>query len=323
MYAAVLRKPQELGRYKSWRGAIPLVVRWEAGGSLSDDTASNPADADDHEAHIIPFGMVSVIDSVMPELEALWKRHGNCSGDADMRRMPRVAHLVPQIDARLVWLCVALVAIDAFFIAVYSIHRLYVVLYNDRVPLLEIEWNIEHDWSYAEIFGYVKSLSILLLFISTPQAWKRPIYLVFVLVFTFVFVDDALQVHERLGLRLEEALALRRFDVLMRIGPGQLLVWAIIGLPLLAVAVAAVVRSPEEDRRNGILLMGALAVLALFAVGIDMVHVLLRRAFRGANELFIVIEDGGEQIILSLILCLVILIRRDLRGREPRSGTPA
>jgi len=130
-------------------------------------------------------------------------------------------------------------------------------------------------------------------------------------------------VHERLGLRLEEALALRRFDGLMRIGPGQLLVWAIVGFPLLAVAVAAVVRSPEEDRRNGILLMGALAVLVLFAVGIDMVHVLLRRAFRGANELFILIEDGGEQIILSLILCLVILICRDLRGREHRNGTPA
>jgi uncharacterized membrane protein len=147
--------------------------------------------------------------------------------------------------------------------------------------------------------------------------------LAFLAIFIFIVLDDAFQVHERLGSRIEDALALQRFDVLMLIDPGQLLVWTIVGLPLLAVAVAGVVRSPEEDRRNGILLIGALAVLALFAVVVDMAHVVLRRAFRGADDLFIVIEDGGEQITLSLMCCLVILIRREVLGREHRSGTPA
>jgi hypothetical protein len=234
-----------------------------------------------------------------------------------------VAHLVPQIDARLVWFCMALLGIDAFFIGVFSIHEIYIKLYNENSRILGTRWNIEHDDSYAETFGYLKSTLIVFLLISIPQVWKRSTYLAFLPIFTFVLLDDALQVHERLGLRIEEALALQRFDVLMRIDPGQLLVWTIVGLPLLAVAVAGVVRSPEEDRRNGILLIGALAVLALFAVVVDMAHVVLKRAFRGADDLFIVIEDGGEQITLSLMCCLVILIRRDLRGREHRSGTPA
>ena len=233
-----------------------------------------------------------------------------------MTLMTPVAHLVPQIDARLVWFCAALLGIDALFIAVFSIHEIYVLLYNDRVPLLGNEWDIEYDWSYAEMFGYLKSLSIVLLLISVPQVWKRPVYLTFLPIFTFILLDDALQVHERLGLRIEEALALQRFDALMRIGPGQVLVWTIVGVALLPVAVAALVRSPEEDRRNGILLMGALAVLALFGVAVDMVHAVLRRAFRGADDLFIVIEDGGEQLTLSLICCLVILIRRELCGRQ-------
>jgi hypothetical protein len=129
--------------------------------------------------------------------------------------------------------------------------------YNDTPPLPGSKWNIEHDGSFAEMFGYLKSLSIVFLFVSVPSVWKRPAYLAFLPVFTFLSVNDALQVHERLGVRIEEALALQRFDVLMRIDPGQLLVWATVGVPLLAVAVAAVVRSPEEDRRNGILLMGA------------------------------------------------------------------
>ena len=72
------------------------------------------------------------------------------------------------------------------------------------------------------------------------------------------------------------------------------------------------VRSPREDRRNGLLLLAALAVLALFAVVADMTHVVLRRAFRGADDLFTVIEDGGEQITLTLMCGLAILIRRDV-----------
>jgi hypothetical protein len=242
-----------------------------------------------------------------------------------MTPMTAVAHLVPEIDARLVWFCVALLGIDAFFIAVFSFHEIYIAFYNENLPLLGDEWHIEGDGSYAEIFGYLKSTLMLFLLISIGQVWKRPTYLAFLAIFIFIVLDDAFQVHERLGSRIEDALALQRFDVLMLIDPGQLLVWTIVGVPLLAVAVAAVVRSSEEDRRNGVLLLGALAVLALFAVVADMAHAVLKRtkAFRGANDLFIVIEDGGEQITLSLMCCLVVLIRRDLRGREHRSGTPA
>jgi hypothetical protein len=64
-------------------------------------------------------------------------------------------------------------------------------------------------------------------------------------------------------------------------------------------------------------------VLALFAVVIDMAHVVLRGSFRGADDLFIVIEDGGEQFTLSLTCGLAILIHRDVRGREPRRAAPA
>jgi hypothetical protein len=46
-----------------------------------------------------------------------------------------------------------------------------------------------------------------------------------------------------------------------------------------------------------------------------MAHIVLRRAFRGADDLFAVIEDGGEQITLSLMCGLAVLIRRDVRSR--------
>lgn len=231
--------------------------------------------------------------------------------------------LASQADAAVVWGCVVLLAVDVFFIVVFSIHSLYVVLYNDRVPVLGEKWNIRRDWSYAEMFGYLKTLLILALLISIPRVWKRPIYLAFIAIFTFVLVDDAWQVHERFGARIAQALDLPPFGGLRPIDPGELMVWTIAGIPLLAGAIAAIVGSSREDRRNGALLFGGLAVLTLFAVVADMAHVVLRHAFRGADRLFTVIEDGGEQITLSLICGLAILIRRDVRGREARLAAPA
>ena len=42
-------------------------------------------------------------------------------------------------------------------------------------------------------FGYLKILAILALLISIPQVWKRPIYLAFIAIFTFMLLDDSLR----------------------------------------------------------------------------------------------------------------------------------
>jgi hypothetical protein len=173
------------------------------------------------------------------------------------------------------------------------------------------------------MFGYLKALLILSVLISIPQIWKRPIYLAFIAIYAFVLVDDAFQLHEAGGLHFAEALGLQPFGGLRPRDAGELLVWTIAGISLLAVTVFAAVRSPREDRRNGVLLMAALAVLVSFAVVADMAHVVLRGAFWGANDVFEVIEDGGEQLTLSLTCGLAILIRRDMRGRQHQRLAPA
>jgi hypothetical protein len=235
--------------------------------------------------------------------------------------MTAIRRLAPQIDARLIWFCLALLAIDAFFIGVFSIHTIYVKFYNDRVPILGSRWDIGSDRSYAEMLGHLKTMLILFFLISIPHVWKRPVYVVFILMFAFVLVDDAFQVHERFGLLFAEAFDLQPFAGLRPIDPGELLLWAMVGVPLLAAAAFAIVRSPEEDRANGLLLLGALAMLAVFAAVTDMAHVVLIGAFWGADDLLTVIEDGGEQVTLSLTCGLAILIRRDVRER--RGAVPA
>jgi len=234
--------------------------------------------------------------------------------------MLQFRRLSRQIDARLVWFCGALLSVDAFFIAVFAVHRIYTVLYNDNIPMLGDEWHIDHDGSYAEMFGYLKEVIIVCLLISMRRRWERPIYMALIPIFTFVLLDDAFQVHERLGRGIVNALALQPFAGLRAQDLGELIAWTTLGVPLLAGALAALVRSPEEDRSNGLLLIAAVGVLVLFAVVADMAHVAVIGTFRGADLLFTVIEDGGEQITLALTCGLAVLIRRELLSREPRQA---
>lgn len=231
-----------------------------------------------------------------------------------MMQFTRHAH---QIDARLAWFCGALLSIDAFFIAVFVLHSIYTVLYDGNNRAFSYRWDIAQDGSYAEMFGYVKLAITICLLLSIWRRWKRPIYLALILIFAFVLLDDALRVHERLGRGIADALALQPFAGLRARDFGEMLVWTIVGVPLLAVALAAFVRSPQSDRANGVLLMGAFGLLVLFAIVADMAHEVVRDSFQGANLLFKVIEDGGEQVALTLTCGIAVLIHRELRSREP------
>ncbi len=230
----------------------------------------------------------------------------------------QIVRLSHQADASLVHVGVVLLSLDVFFIAVFLVHGIYSALYNDCAPVLGHEWHIGRDRSYAEMFGYLKMTFIVSALILIRGKRQRPIYLALILIFTVALLDDALQLHERLGRGIVDALALEALAGRMSPQFGELIVWTILGVFLLASARAGFVRSPQEDRSNSLLLMGAFAVLMLFAVVADLAHVVVQHEFKfpGADLLFTVIEDGGEQIALTLTCSLAVLIDRELRSRE-------
>jgi hypothetical protein len=234
----------------------------------------------------------------------------------------QIRRLLRHIDARLIWFSVALLSIDAFFIAVFSAHRIYNSLYDGISPKLGDEWHIGADWSYSEMFGYLKMTIIVYLLILIWRRWRRPIYLAFLPIFAFALLDDALQVHERLGDGIVAAFGLQPFAGLRAQDFGELIAWTAVAVPLLAGVLAAFVRSPQDDRSNGLLLMGAFAVLVVFAVVADMAHMMVRYTFRGSDLLLTLIEHGGEQITLSLICGLAVLIRREVHSREATYAVP-
>jgi hypothetical protein len=235
--------------------------------------------------------------------------------DLKLRIRRQVQHLARHPDPGLVSFCAALLALDGFFIVVFAAHRIYTVLYDNGIPVLGDQWHIGYDASYAEMLGYLKLAIIVAVLSSIRGRRQRPIYLAFALIFTVVLLDDVLQLHERLGRGLADALGLQALTGRTGSALGQLVVWMMAGLFLLTGALAAFIRSSQEDRTNGVLLIGGLTLLGLFVAVVDGVHVVARRAFGDGDLLFTVIEEGGEQLTLSLTCGLALLIRRELRSR--------
>jgi hypothetical protein len=219
-----------------------------------------------------------------------------------------IEHLVREWDLKLLIGLSFLIAVDIGFVATYSVHEIYNLLHKDDATPIHFRWRIGADHSYAEFFGYAKALAVVALLISAHRLSSKWMYSVWAGVFAYVVLDDALLIHERLGRALAGPSSSDwEWDM------GQLATWGVVGLALLAITVASLVRSSGQERTNGVLLLATLLALGFFAVAIDLAHVLFRASFTGASQVFTVIEEGGEQLVLSLAVALTALIRRRKR----------
>jgi len=224
----------------------------------------------------------------------------------------RTDHLIREWDSNLLIGLMLLVAVDIGFIAIYSLHDIYISLHHDNVARLSSRWHIGTDRSYAEMFGYLKMASIVVLLLATYRLSEKRMYSIWAGIFAYVLLDDALLIHERLGRAVAgPSGSTWAYDM------GQLLVWILVGIFLLAISIGALVLSSGQNRANGILLLGTLLALGFFAVLVDLVHVIVQSWFRGADLLFTVVEEGGEQLVLSLAVALAFLIRRSERKESP------
>ena len=228
-----------------------------------------------------------------------------------LRRRGHVEHLLREWDLKLLIGLCFLIAVDTGFVATYSFHEIYNLLHKDDATPLDFRWRIGADHSYAEMFGYAKVIAVVALLIWAHRLSRKRMYSVWAGVFAYVVLDDALLIHERLGRAVAGP---SRSDWAWDM--GQLAVWIAVGLVLLAITVASLVRSSGQERTNGVLLLVALLALGFFAVAVDFAHVISRASFTGASQVFTVIEEGGEQVILSLAVALAVLIRRSKRRTD-------
>jgi hypothetical protein len=188
--------------------------------------------------------------------------------------------LIRQVDSRLLVAISLLLAADIAFIAMYGLHEIYFRLYNADVRLLDLRWHIGSDRSYAEMLGYAKVATIVVLLTYTFCLSRNWMYLMWAGAFTYILLDDLMSIHEQLGAAVVDAWRAIWPGHMDEFEPwhkwhrdmGDLAVFAAVGMVLLAMAIAGVARSSRQDRANAILLLLALSALGFFAVGADLTH---------------------------------------------------
>ncbi len=146
------------------------------------------------------------------------------------------------------------------------------------VLLSSHDFFVDVDGGYGEWFQYFKYSGLMVLLVSLFKRPRQPLYLFWGVLFGYFLLDDALRWHEVVGLWLAQtadfptAFTLRPQDL------GELIFAGVSGFGFLTGLVFAYQHSDAAARRFSQKLLLALAGLAFFGVGVDVVQVMSQPA---------------------------------------------
>ncbi len=194
-------------------------------------------------------------------------------------------------------LLLLLLSIDTIFIILHIIHTYTDYLGNPN-------FSIQKDRGYAEIFQYMKEFCIALLLLYSAIKRRNLLYLGWSALFGYVLLDDSLTIHEKIGVRISvyfsPMLGLRPRDF------GELAVFAFFFLfSFLAIGVTYSL-SDSDDKRTCRHLFLLFLTLVFFGGAVDMIQQMVRPSVW--YPIFGILEDGGEMLVMSVIVWFVLLI---------------
>jgi hypothetical protein len=201
-----------------------------------------------------------------------------------------------------------LLAVDLGFILLHSIEALAPFWTN---PM----FSIEKDGTFPEVYQYVKYFWIILLLFYNARNIRAWGYVAWAAAFTYFLCDDALRIHENVGIYFTQLgpftppLHLRMEDL------GELAISFFAGLLLFCLIAWAWQWGSEQFKKCSRDILFLILVLLFFGLGVDMLHIMLRPGWQWGFVLG-VLEDGGEMLTVSLILWYVFLLalRKEATG---------
>lgn len=136
------------------------------------------------------------------------------------------------------------------------------------------------------------------------------LYLIWSLLFFYLLLDDSLQIHEKLGTLISSKLNFSSWFNLRAQDFGELTVSISVSLFFLIFISIAYYFSDRLSRKTSRCLIMALCALALFGIVVDMIHIAVK--FPSLYTLLALIEDGGENVVMSLIVCFIFSLPEPL-----------
>lgn len=197
---------------------------------------------------------------------------------------------------------ILLLSTDLAFIVLHTIDFLDPSLNN---PLL----SLEKDQGFPEVFQYIKWFWIIVLLVIISMKRRSVNYIAWGLFFTFLLLDDILEIHEEFGILLAEnytltlPLGLRLRDI------GELIIAGTAGVVLLFIVLLAYRYGSQAFKKMSLDMLLLFLALAFFGVIIDTLHVIAYfKIGWKVSAVLAVIEDGGEMFVASLLLWYIYLL---------------
>lgn len=170
-----------------------------------------------------------------------------------------------------------------------------------------ISWNGDYDGSHLEVWGHIKLFAASAVLVALAFSYRSLLLAAWGTVLLIIMGDDLFQVHEQVGeifimkLGLEGGFGLRPQDF------GELLAWAILGAVALLILMVGHIKTTPWERRQSWFFVGVLALFAVFAVGVDMLHIIVHDSLSYlALHAVTLAETAGEIIPMSIFLALAI-----------------
>jgi hypothetical protein len=170
------------------------------------------------------------------------------------------------------------------------------------------------DGGIAEVFGYVKAAASVVVMAVIAVRTRQAVWIAWALLFAVVILDDSLMLHETWGVELAAVLDLR-IAGLREQDAGELIVWVLLGVIPAVLVLVAHLRSDATTRSRSLRVGWLFAALLVVAIGLDVLVVAT-----GPSQLSAMLalaEDGGELILLTLLLGYVLLVNADVDVRPP------
>jgi hypothetical protein len=213
--------------------------------------------------------------------------------------------LRPLFAARYAVVLAAGLLVDLIFV---QFDRMYL---QGRLPE---RFSFDNENGYPELYQNGKEFTLALLTLACLIQTGEPLYGCWFGIFSYVFLDDTFQIHERLGAWISERFAVAGPFGLRGVDIGELMVSALAGVIVTLSLVVAWRRSGADARRVSLVLIALLFALAFFGVAMDMLHVVMTGPWEYRMG---IVEDGGEMIVVTIILWFLYTIWRVNVGSAP------
>ncbi|MBC8331548.1 MAG: hypothetical protein H8E28_06170 [Anaerolineae bacterium] len=193
-------------------------------------------------------------------------------------------------------LLLSLLLIDAAFIVAH-------ILKFSTNLVSSYLFSLEQNKGYAEIYQDIKGVWIVALLVYLLIRRRKIFYAIWLLLFGFILLNNVMTFHESIAGSLSTNLMPFDWPLSYKVKLGEMGLYMMIGIPTLIFIGATYRKSAPEEQTVTRALLWLFALLMVFALGVDLLHIGIRRIFdtQLVYEIMGGIEEGGEMVVMSFI----------------------